>query len=432
VSALADLVARALLVLRAWLGLRRPPRLRWLASIGHPRRFARAAIVPAGRHAALALAFLPRARRDEATLAFLACKALDALEDLSPDQAAAQAALRAALAYLLGEAVHPPRAERLRATRDSDRVEALLAARLPLLRAALEDLPADRSPRVRVLLRRVAEGMLRGERERGRYADGVLGETVRYAAEVCAPEAAPPAAACRAAGRALQLANDLRDLEVDSAASTDLAHTRRAMLYRALPDLVAVPCLLRWLPATASRGARAATTLLAVTTCTFYQRQLDEPLPARLRHPLRAALAAALSRRAYLATVAAIEAALRGALGRVAGPGVALPAASPFAVPSGASETASTAAALIALALELAHAVPEAKLDAAAAPPGKAILLADYLWFTAVEHLSALGARSITHVAALLDRLAVHADAATAARADDLAAFVASIAGEGQ
>jgi len=48
IAAMWDVVVRAWLVVAAWYGLRRPARLRWLASIGHPRRFMRGAIVPGG------------------------------------------------------------------------------------------------------------------------------------------------------------------------------------------------------------------------------------------------------------------------------------------------------------------------------------------------------------------------------------------------
>lgn len=413
-----DAIVRAWLVIAAWLGLRRPTPFQRLASIGHPRRFLRAAIIPAGRHFALAIAFLPRARRDEATIAFLACKALDAFEDLSPDPATARRDLAAAVDYLVGASDRPPRASALQATRESDRLEALLAGRLPLLRAALEALPADAMQRCRAILERVGDGMLRPRDDRRRYADHVLGEAVLYAARVVAPAHPPPLAACQAAGRALQLANDLRDAET--------ARARDVLLYQALPELPIVPRLLRWLPASAGPGTRAAATLVVVTTCAFYLRQIAADAPPALRRPLRAALAAACSPRAYLATVAAIEDVLREALGALGTPldGPAIPPA----LPARTSDTVSSAATLVSLAMELVHAVPDARVDAETPEqPGRAIVLADYLLFSAVEQLTRLGPASLPQVATLLERLAAPVDRAELARSTALAAFAEEV-----
>jgi hypothetical protein len=459
------------LVVRAWLGLRRPAALRRLASIGHPARFVAAAIVPAGRHFALAIAFLPRARREEATVTFLACKALDAFEDLSGDPAEARAGLRAAVAYLCGESVRPPRADRLvgaeRSTgqgdvRESDRVEALLAARLPLLRAQLDALPADAVQRARAILARVGEGMLRDHADRRDYADHVLGEAVVYAASVCAPAEPPPVTACLATGRALQLANDVRD--------AGSSRVREILLYQALPELAIVPRLLRWLPASAGRGIRAAATLLVTTTCAFYLQRIrplhaqgrDVAAPACVRHPLRAALAAASSARCYTTTVATIEAVLREALyalgalgtlgargvhvasgaagGRVAsglagGPGTSGTLGTPLggtpyrpALPPGTSDAVASASSLVALSMELVHAIPEAPLDARTGEaPGRALLLADHLLFNAIDRLSGLGPQSVAHIAALLEQLAAHPDAAALAESTALAAFAEEV-----
>lgn len=421
-AALWDVVVRAWLVAVAWYGLRRPARLRWLASIGHPRRFVRAAIVPAGRHFALAIAFLPRARRDEASVSFLACKALDAFEDLSADRAAARDGITAAADYLAGRTARPPRGDQLAATRDSDRLEALLAARLPLLRVALEALPGDAAIRCRALIDRIATGMLRARPDRRRYADDVLGEAVAFAAEVAAPAVPVPRAACRAAGRALQLANDLRDAPT--------ARAREIALYQALPELPIVPHLLRWLPAGVGPGTRAAATLVVVTTCAFYLREVARPVPARLRHPIRAALSGACSPRAYLATVAAVEDVLRDALAAVAGVAALDAGPGPAALPAAASDPIASAETLIALAMQLVHEVPADRLDAAIAAPGRAIVLADYLLFAAVERLTELGPGSVGQVAALLERLAAPADRAALARSTALAEFARDVAGE--
>ncbi len=155
--------------------------------------------------------------------------------------------------------------------------------------------------------------MLRDERgDTRRYADAVLGEAVRYGVEVCSctPGEPLPLVACRAAGRALQIANDMRDAEIDHD-PRDAPRVRAALLYRSLPELPQVPRLLRWLPAGAGRGTRAAATLLAVTTCAFFLRQIGIEPRRPFRWPILAALTAALSPEAYEATVGDVEAVLR-------------------------------------------------------------------------------------------------------------------------
>jgi hypothetical protein len=317
------------------------------------------------------------------------------------------------------------------------------------LRAALEALPADAMRRCRAIIAQIGDGMVRGAGDRRCYADEVLGEAVIYAARVVAPAHEPPLTACKAAGRALQLANDVRDAASDRA--------RDLLLYQALAELPIVPRLLRWLPRSVGPGTRAAATLVVVTTCAFYLRQVmaqvttqvtatTVEVPRALRRPLRAALAAACSPRAYLATVAAIEDVLRDALGALGAP-LGAHALRP-ALPAETPDSVDSAATLIALAMELIHAVPERKLDAAidarcdrrdaaaadarrdGAPdqPGRAIVLADYLLFQAVERLTSLGPGSTAQVAALLAQLAVPADRAALARSTALAAFAEEVA----
>jgi hypothetical protein len=120
----------------------------------------------------------------------------------------------------------------------------------------------------------------------------------------------PPIFACKATGRALQLA-----CAITAAARAD---TREMLLYQALRELPTVPRLLQWLPASADPGARAAATLLAVATYRFYLQQIGAAVPRRLRHPLWTALAAACSRRSYLATVDAVADSFRDALDALA------------------------------------------------------------------------------------------------------------------
>jgi hypothetical protein len=348
-----DAVVRAWLVLTAWLGLHRAARLHRLARIRHPLRFVRAAIVPAGRRIALAIAFLPRRRRAEAAIAFLSCKAVFAFDGAD--------GVTAAVAYLTGESSGVPRRVAAGTGHRAHQLDALLAARLPLLRAALKRLPGDAGRRCCVIIEQVGEGLLRARADRRCGVDHVYGEAVVCAARLVAPTVRPPDFACRAAGRALQLASAIAD-----ASSGD---AREMLLYQALRELPTVPRLLQWLPASVEGGSRAAATLLAVSTYRFYLQQIAAPVPRRLRHPLGAALAAACSRRAYLATVDSIEDSFREALAvlatRLDGPATVRPAHLDPAPPSSDDRSAPGGGAPVG---ELAEGVPATVLAERSGP----------------------------------------------------------------
>src|SRR5262249_26270712 len=141
-------------------------------------------------------------------------------------------------------------------------------------------------------------------------------------------------------------------------------------------------------------------------------------------------------------------------------------------LPRAGPESVAAATPLIALAMQLVHSVPVARLEAGAdgseasasrardgqpgrreantsggrgdlperggadalgerggdaADPGKAIVLADYLLFAAVERLTELGPGSVGLVAALLERLAEPADAAALAQSTALAEFARGV-----
>ena len=348
-----DVAVRIWRVTAAWLGVGRTATWR-LAQITDPVRFVRAAIVPASRRLAIAIAFLPRARRTEAAIAVLAGRALRALHRLA-DPETARDQVSAAIGYLADESSarrgDPPEfGVRLapcdgRELRNGDRLDAVLAARIPVLRAALEALPDDARWRCRDAIDRIGEGVLhmRGDR---RGLGRAYVEAVVYMARLAAPQVRPPLAACKAAGRGLRFARYLEGSGAD----------RDVVLDRALPALAFLPRLWRWLPAGTEAGVRAAATLATLTAIPLSARALGVPLPYRLRHPMRAALAAAWSRRSFLATAAALDAVLQAArralVERLDGPSLA---AAPRAAPP---EAVRSEAALISLAIELTQVTP--------------------------------------------------------------------------
>jgi hypothetical protein len=346
-----DAVVRAWRVVVAWIALRRatrrvrarvgsmlhpvlrPADIAQLAAITDPKRFVRLAIAlaPTDRQVALvlALAVLPGRRRAEAAITLLACKALRAF-DRDPAVNGGPAAVRddvaAAVTYLSGESHAPPHVVAVTylgseshasphgvgpvvvpaVAPGADRLDAVLAARLPILRAAIETLPGDAGRRCRATIERIGGAMVRPQADRRGGAAHALGEAVVYAARLVAPSVRPPDTACRAAGCALQLADELRDAETSP--------RRSWLLSRTLPAASELARLARWLPVSVGAGARAAAALLIVTSCATLLREAGIAMPRRLQRPLRAALAAAKSRDGYLAAVTAIDGAIRDAL----------------------------------------------------------------------------------------------------------------------
>jgi hypothetical protein len=345
-----DTGVRLWLVTAAWLGLGRSSARR-LSQITDPRRFVAAALAPASRTLAIAIAFLPRSRRGEAAIAVLAAQALRALRRLA-DPATARDQVATAIGYLADEASTHREAPEFQIrlapcdpgpASERDRLDAVLAAQIPVLRAALEALPNDARWRCRDAIDRIGEGAMTARDDRPGLGRAYV-EAVVYATRLAAPEVRAPLAACKAAGRGLRFARYL-----DGGADRDV------VLDRALPALAFVPRLWRWLPATTDAGIRAAATYATLTALPLASRAFGAA-PRRLRHPLRAALAAAWSRRSFLATADALDATLRG-IRRTLGARLEAPAgaAAPGALPPDATVSDS---ALISLAKEL-HAPAE-------------------------------------------------------------------------
>src|SRR4051812_34841647 len=350
-AAVWDTVVRLCLVTAAWLGLGRSSARR-LAQITDPQRFVAAALAPASRTLAIAIAFLPRGRRGEAAIAVLASQALRALRRLA-DPATARDQVSAAIGYLADETTTGRDAPEFQIrlapcdaepASERDRLDAVLAAQIPVLREALEALPNDARWRCRDAIDRIGEGAVTARDDRPGLGRAYV-EAVVYAARLAAPEVRAPLAACKAAGRGLRFARYL-----DGGADRDV------VLDRALPALTFVPRLWRWLPATTDAGVRAAATYATLTALPLSSRAFGVALPRRLRHPLRAALAAAWSRRSFLATADALDALLhatrRARVERLDRPAATAPS-------SGPPDAMVSDTALISLAMELSHAPAE-------------------------------------------------------------------------
>src|SRR6476646_4445062 len=119
--------------------LRRAPDLAALRAAQSPDELARLALIPAARNLGIALGFLPAELCTEATAALLACRVLDAYEDLT-ERPLASAAVLSAVRYLNGQTETPPPPLHAVAARDSEAVDLLLTERIRDVRALLSAL----------------------------------------------------------------------------------------------------------------------------------------------------------------------------------------------------------------------------------------------------------------------------------------------------
>src|SRR5262245_36294407 len=201
------------------LHLHRTPDLAAMRAARSPDELARLALVPAARNLGIAAGFLPADLRAEATAALLACRVLDAYEDLS-DRPLAGAAVLTAVGYLNGATSTPPPPLHSVAARDSEAVDLLLAERIHDVRSLLSALPVEGRERVGQMLLDVGRVMARNldsPMPRAAYGEGVLGRVVLYACSLVAEDACAETnlgelAGC--VGITAQLANDLRDGEL--------------------------------------------------------------------------------------------------------------------------------------------------------------------------------------------------------------------------
>ena len=242
--------------------LRRAPDLAALRAARSPDELARLALIPAARNLGIAAGFLPANLRAEATAALLACRVLDAYEDLS-DRPLASGAVLAAVDYLNGDTDTPPPPLQAIAVRDSEAVDLVLAERIRDVRALLSALPVEGRQRVGRMLVDVGHVMahnLDSPLPRTAYGEGVLGRVVLYVCSLVAEDACAQADLSELAGCigvTAQLANDLRDGELALYGAGDREELTRAVMLRLLaPALGGFALLARLGPRTPSRGAR--------------------------------------------------------------------------------------------------------------------------------------------------------------------------------
>jgi hypothetical protein len=300
--------------------LRRTPDLAALRAARSPDELARLALMPAARNLGIAAGFLPADLRAEATAALLACRVLDAYEDLS-DRPLAGGAVLTAVDYLNGDTDTPPPPLPAITVRDSEAVDLVLAERIRDIRALLSALPFDGRERVGRMLVDVGNVMadnLESPLSRTAYGEGVLGRVVMYVCSLVAEDACTEADLSELAGCigvTAQLANDLRDGELAPYGAGDREELTRAVMLRLLaPALGGFALLARLGPRTPSRGARAAMAYMTITTTAFLCAAIGAPAP--YRRPVRV-VAAVLAARSPVHWTAMLERVRRSADGAI-------------------------------------------------------------------------------------------------------------------
>ena len=385
--------------------LRRTPDLAALRAARSPDELARLALIPAARNLGIAAAFLPADLRTEATAALLACRVLDAYEDLS-DRPVASDALLTAVGYLTGATDSPPPPLHAVAERDSESVDLVLAERIRDVRALLSALPFEGRERVGQMLVDVGAVMARNldsPLPRVVYGEGVLGRAVLYACSLVAEEACAEADLGELAGGigvTAQLANDLRDGELALYDAGDREELTRAVMLRLLaPALGGFALLARLGPRTPSRGARAAMAYMTITTTAFLCAAVGAPAPYRRRLRLGAAVLAARSPVHWTMMLERVRRAADGAIQRLLDGSPDLAAETDRAVGSGPaakvlslgdprSMSPSMGPLIVGTTFALVQALPEEPLTGELPDPQvRRMMIADHLAFGALERL---------------------------------------------
>jgi hypothetical protein len=370
-----------------------------------PDDLARLALVPAARNLGIAVGFLPADLRAEATAALLACRVLDAYEDLS-DRRLASGAVLAAVRYLNGVTDTPPPPLHAVAVRDSEAVDLVLAERIHDVRALISALPLDGRQRIGQVLDDVGDVMARNldsPLPRVTYGKGVLGRVVRYACVLVTEDTYTEADVGELAGCigvVAQLANDLRDGELALYGARDRGELTRAVMLRLLgPALGSFALLTRLGPRTPSRGARAATAYMTITTTAFLCAAVGAPAPYRRRLWFGAAVLAAQSPVRWATMLKRVRRSADGAIHRLldASPNLFIEG---LGVGDHRANSTAVGPLMIGSTFALVRDLPDEPLTGELPEPHiRRMMIADHLAFGALEQLESHDAAAIRAVA---------------------------------
>jgi hypothetical protein len=385
--------------------LHRAPSLAALRAARSPDELARLALVPAARNLGISAGFLPADLLAEASAALLACRVLDAYEDLI-ERPLASGAVLTAVGYLTGATDTPPPPLHADAVRDSEVVDLVLAERIHDVRVLLLALPAAGRERVGQMLVDVGRVMARNldsPLPRIAYSEGVLGRAAFYACSLVAEDACTEADLSELAGCigiVAQLANDLRDGELALYGAGDREELTRAVMLRLLtPALGGFSLLSRLGPRTASRGARTAMAYMTITTTAFLCAAVGAPAPYRRRLRLGAAVLAAHSPARWTTMLQRVQRSADDAIHRLldgsldhsgeAGLGaVSGPAREVLGLSDPRSMSPSMGPLIVGTTFALVRALPEEPLNGELpASEVRRMMIADHLAFGALERL---------------------------------------------
>lgn len=285
----------------------------------NPDCFLNEAFCASGRNISVAASFLDDAIRREARIAYLACRALDAYEDLLPAPAESRKCVAHAAQYLTGRSVEPVTTSFVTPNSKSDAIEILIAQNLPLLKEEIQSLGDESRQRVETLIGDMANGMVRAITRRisgspidqAAYGEEILGKAIEYAFVLLKVKCHWPVDFI-SMGRLIQAANMLRDIERDSIARAtddigDIAE-RRICFYLEVSETGAqIPRALASLRFPGISRPRASIAYMAATTATFFLKNSSAPCTVNLEAPLKIALLSALSPRYFSRFVATLE-----------------------------------------------------------------------------------------------------------------------------
>lgn len=244
----------------------------------------------------------------ESRSAFLACRALDAFEDMAGSALTARVGIEETAAFLLGNSDKPPVLQASIPECLSDRLEMEVVGRLPDVRDAIANLDRRAKRRVHRLIAAVAAAMtaaLRGGvRSRVQtYGALVLGRVCEFAFRALDldSDGCPD---FRSMGILLQAANDLRDMRrkagdqsarathdpVDNELQLNLTVVEMA------PQCVTSLSQIRFRRFSRARGAIA---LFLISTACFFVKRSRMRTPPLFRYPRLVAYFAVISQRCY-------------------------------------------------------------------------------------------------------------------------------------
>ncbi|MFC6012110.1 hypothetical protein [Nocardia lasii] len=411
--------ARIPVLFRGLRHLRRAPDLTAMRAAPTPQDLAKLALIPAGRNLGIAVGFLPANLRAEATAALLACRVLDAYEDLAERSVAATAVL-AAVDYLNGitETEPPALREFDGAIRDSEAVDRVLAERIADVRALLTELSAQGRERVAHVLSdvgRVMAANIENPLPRVTYSEGVLGRITHYACDLVAAGVLPEADLRELTGCVAviaQSANDLRDNEFELYGAVDREElTRMVMLRQLTPALGGFALLAKLGPGTPSIGGRAAMAYMTITTSAFLCHAVDAPAP--YRRPVAAALAAACSSKYWVTMLERVRTSADAAIHRMLDTSPEFTEGSASATQVlGAGDLNSTATSLVPLIVDTTFALvatlPEDRLTGELSDAAiRTMMIADHLAFGAIERVPSHQPEAMRALATRLQRAAL-------------------------